>query len=218
METERNLVRRLEQGYSGALFDVLRGMGYPNQVLPPEIRALDPSLKIVGMVYTVSGHVDEAADPHQTLLGWTRMLSRVPAGSVVICQPNDSTLSHMGELSSETLMHRGIRGYIVDGGCRDSDFILRIGFPVFCRYLTPKDIVGRWVVDGLGDPIAIGGIAVATGDCVVADRDGVVIVPQSFAEAAVDGMEKIIRQEDLVRKAILGGMDPEQAYLEYGKF
>jgi 4-hydroxy-4-methyl-2-oxoglutarate aldolase len=59
-------------------------------------------------------------------------------------QPNDSTMSHMGEHSSETMHFRGIRGYIVDGGCRDSEFIKRIGFRVWCRYFTPIDIVGRW--------------------------------------------------------------------------
>jgi 4-hydroxy-4-methyl-2-oxoglutarate aldolase len=50
----------------------------------------------------------------------------------------------MGEHSSETMHFRGIRGYIVDGGCRDSEFIKRIGFRVWCRYFTPIDIVGRW--------------------------------------------------------------------------
>ena len=52
----------------------------------------------------------------------------------------------MGELSAETLKFRGVRGYVVDGGCRDVDFILKLGFPVCCRYYTPADIVGRWVV------------------------------------------------------------------------
>ena len=60
--------------------------------------------------------------------------------SIIICQPNDSTLSHMGELSAETLAFRNIRGYIVDGGCRDSDFIQKIAFAVFCRYYTLNTI------------------------------------------------------------------------------
>ena len=61
------------------------------------------------------------------------MLSKAPSGAVVMCQPNDGTIAHMGELSAETLKYRGVKGYIVDGGCRDVDFILKLGFPVFLQ-------------------------------------------------------------------------------------
>jgi regulator of RNase E activity RraA len=193
-------------------------MGHPNQVLPPTIRPIDPERKLAGQVWTVQGRVDEMLEPHETLLQWTRLLSRAPAHHVVICQPNDSTLSHMGELSAETLQLRGVRGYIVDGGCRDSAFIANIGFRVFCRYFTPRDIVGRWVADAFGEPIAIGGVTIRTGDYVMADRDGIVIVPGELAEAVITRTEEVLRTENLVRKAILAGADPEQAYLEYGKF
>ena len=94
---------------------------------------------------TVSGKVDPTADPHETLLGWTGLLSKARAGTVLICQPNDSTVAHMGELSAETLKLKGVRGYVADGGCRDVDFILKLGFPVWCRYFTPRDIVGYWL-------------------------------------------------------------------------
>ena len=47
----------------------------------------------------------------------------------------------MGELSAETLQLRGIRGYIVDGGSRDMDFILKIDFPVWSKFYTPRDVV-----------------------------------------------------------------------------
>lgn len=209
---------RLERCYSGAVFDVLRAMGHPNQALPSAIRPLDSASKLAGQVYTVRGHVDETIEPHETLLQWTRLLSRAPAGSVVINQPNDSTLAHMGELSAETLQFRGVRGYIVDGGCRDSEFILRIGFRVFSRYFTPRDVVGRWVADAFSEPIEIGGVVIRTGDYVLADRDGVVIVPGDLAEETVIRTEEVLQTENLVRMAILDGVDPEEAYLRYGKF
>jgi regulator of RNase E activity RraA len=136
----------------------------------------------------------------------------------VICQPNDSTLAHMGELSAETLQYRGVRGYIVDGGCRDSDFILGIGFKVFCRYFTPIDVVGRWVADSFGEPIVVGDVAIEARDYVLADRDGVVIVPAEIADEVVARTEEVMQTEDTVRKAILEGVDPQKAYLEYGKF
>lgn len=213
-----SLGNRLEECYSGAVYDVLRAMGYPKQTLPYNIRPIDIGSKLAGSVYTVSGRYDETLDPHETLLQWTALLSKAPRGSVVICQPNDETLSHMGELSSETMQLRGIRGYIVDGGCRDSGFISKIGFKVFCKYFTPVDIVGRWVPDAFEDPIKIGDISIKTGDYVMADRDGTVIIPQAIAEEVVEKTEEVLQTESLVRKAILEGVDPQEAYLKYGKF
>jgi len=193
-------------------------MNYPQQTLPTNLRPLDPSEKLAGRVYTVSGHYDDSLDPHETLLQWTSLLSKVPSDRVVICQPHDSTLAHIGELSAETMKLRGVRGYIVDGGCRDSEFILNLGFKVFCRYFTPVDVVGRWIPDCLGESIKIEDVTIHTGDCVMADRDGVVIIPSEHAEEVTTKVEEVLGTESLVRKAIIGGMDPQKAYLKYGKF
>ena len=113
-----DLVDRLAKTYTGVVHDVMRGMGMRDFTLPPEIRPLFPEQTLAGVVSTVSGKVDTSADAHQTLLGWTGLLSKARPDTVLICQPNDSTIAHMGELSAETLQRRGIRGYVVDGGCR----------------------------------------------------------------------------------------------------
>ena len=209
---------RLGACYSGVLHDTLRELGRTDCVLPSDIQPLDPAHKLAGRVFTMEGHLEPGLDGHETLLRWTDFLSRAPADAVVICQPHDSTIAHMGELSAETLQFRGVRGYIVDGGCRDTEFILNMGFPVFCRYLTPRDVVGVWLPDRFGEAIEIGGIAIESGDYAFADRDGVVIIPAAIAEQAVTHAEKMMQTENLVRKAILDGMDPKQAYLKYGKF
>tara|TARA_Y100001972_G_C7663129_1_gene334707 strand:- start:374 stop:1042 length:669 start_codon:yes stop_codon:yes gene_type:complete len=215
---QNSLGNRLEKCYSGAVYDVLRGMGFPNQTLPYTIHPINTEIKLAGLVYAVSGRCDEQMDPHETLLQWTGLLSKAPTGSVVICQPNDDTLAHMGELSAETLQFRGIRGYIVDGGCRDSAFINKIGFKVFCKYFTPVDVVGRWAPDAFGKPIKIGKVTINSGDFVMADRDGIVIIPKDISEAVVEKTEEVIQTESKVRKAILEGVDPQEAYLKYGKF
>ncbi len=212
------LGQRLEKCYSGAVFDVLREMGYPNQTLPYDIRPIDLHMKLAGPAFTVSGHYDDTLDPNQTLLEWTKLLSMAPHGSVVVCQPNDAKLSHMGELSAETLHLRGIKGYIVDGGCRDSAFISDLGFKVFCKYFTPVDIVGKWVADAFSAPIRIGQVVIQNRDLVMADRDGIVIIPRDIAEEVIEKTEDVMQTENLVRKAILQGMDPQEAYLTYGKF
>jgi regulator of RNase E activity RraA len=193
-------------------------LGLPDQLLPSTLRPLDPDRRLAGRVFTVSGHVDLTLDPHATLLAWTGLLSKAPSNSVIICQPNDSTLAHMGELSSETLTLRGVRGYIVDGGCRDSAFILKTGFRVWCRYFTPRDVVGRWIADATGEPIEVGGVAIKTGDYVLADRDGVVIIPGDMAAEVTEKVEQVLATENMVRTAILQGVDPVEAYLRHGKF
>lgn len=209
---------RLEKCYTGAVYDVMRAMDLTDCVLPNTLRPLDASKKLAGPIYTVSGRCRDGLTAHDTLLAWTSLLSRAPRGSVIVLQPNDLTLAHLGELSSETLASRGIRGFVVDGGCRDADFILRIRFPVFCRYLIPVDIVGRWITQTLGEPIRIGNVSIQTDDYLLGDRDGVVIVPKGRAQEIVQKTEEVMQTENRVRQAILNGVDPQEAYLKYGKF
>lgn len=209
---------RLENCYSGAVYDVLRSMGYPDQILPRTIRPLDPQRPLAGRIFTVSGHANFTVDGHTTLLEWTKMLSRAPQGSVVVCQPNDDTLAHMGELSAETFVYKGVKGYLCDGGCRDTVKIEQTGLRVWFRYHTPRDVVGRWVPDGFAEPIVIGGVSIRTGDYLMADRDGALIVPQEIVEEVTLKVEEVLRTENKVRTAILQGVDPVEAYLQFRKF
>lgn len=213
-----SLSDRLERCYTAAIHDVMRLHGFSGFVLPHGIASLVPGMKIGGPAFTLRGRIDPAVSAHDTYLAWTKFLGDIPAGSIGVCQPNDHRLAHMGELSAETLKRRGIKGYVVDGGCRDTAFIRRIGFPVWCRYATPADIVARWVPEGFGEPIEIGGVAIRTGDYVVADDDGVVLLPGDRAEAIIAETEAVMNRENEVRSAILRGMDPQQAYLTYRKF
>jgi 4-hydroxy-4-methyl-2-oxoglutarate aldolase len=213
-----SIAARLECAYSGAVFDVLRSMGYKNQSLPCTIDPLNKTHKLAGPVYTIEGRRDDTLGDEETLLRWCKLLSNAPAGYILMCQPNDSTVSHMGELSSETLTYKGVKGYIVDGGCRDSAFIEKLGFPVFCRYYTPVDIVGKWAAHSFGKPIVIGGVTIHTDDFVMADRDGVVVVPNGIAEEVTTKVEEVLMTENKVRTAILAGIDPVDAYLQFGKF
>jgi regulator of RNase E activity RraA len=215
METPTTRLARL---YTGAIHDVLRAMGHERVVLPPAIRPLDPARKVAGPVWTVSGHIDRTKSAHETLLGWTQLLSKAPPGRVIVCQPHNHAVALMGELSAETLKNKGVLGYVVDGGCRDVEFILKIGFPVFASFYTPSDIVGRWIPDRYGEPITIGEVTITDGDYLLGDLDGVVAIPQAVAEEAIARTETVAQTENQIRKAILGGMDPVEAYLKYGKF
>jgi len=213
-----SLTDRLAQCYTGAVHDVLRMMGHQDIVLPTEIKAIAPGTRLAGPVWTVSGHIDRTKTRHETLLGWCTLLAKAPAGHVVVCQPNNHEVALMGELSAQTLAARGVLGYVVDGGSRDTDLVLEQGFPVFCSFLTPSDIVERWIPDRYGEPVTIGTVTIATGDYLLADRDGVVIVPRALAEEVVKKTEDVVATESEMRRALVGGMDPVEAYNRYGKF
>ncbi len=216
--SEEQIVAILETAYSGAVYDAMRELGLEDGILPNDIQPVDPELPVVGKVWTCSGGMVEGSTQDESLLSWTGMLSAAPSGSVVVCQPNDSTIAHMGELSAETLKFRGVKGYVVDGGNRDTDFILKLGFPVFCRYLTPSDIVGRWQVQTMGEPVVIGGVRICTGDYLVGDRDGVVVIPASAASDVAMRVDEVMNTENELRNMILSGMDPQEAYLKYQRF
>jgi len=214
----KTLTERLRACYTGAVHDVLRMMGHERVVLPAAIKPLDPSLKLAGPVWTVSGHLDRTKTRHETLLGWCTLLSKAPAGHVVVCQPNNHEVAMMGELSAQTLAARGVLGFVVDGGSRDTGLVLEQRFPVWCSFLTPSDIVARWIPDAYGAPVDIGGVTISTGDFLLADRDGVVIVPRAIAEEVVTRTEEVVSTESDMRRALVGGMDPVEAYNTYGKF
>jgi len=212
------LAERFSAAYTGAVFDVLRAKGHRNCVLPSDIVALDRDRKMVGPVFTMRGHQALGTDPHETLLAWTGFLDRAPQGHVVVCEGGQADCALMGELSAETLHMRGVAGYLTDGGCRDADFIRRIGFPVFSRFLTPLDVVGAWLPESYQQQITIGGVKITPGDYLVADRDGAVIIPGALVTEVLEEVERVMNTENLVRKAILSGVSPTQAYLTYGKF
>lgn len=208
---------KLVRAYSGAVYDVLRELGVSNCTLPPALEGLERSYRIAGPVFTLSG-ARGSFSAHDTLLRWTDFLAKAPSGHIVVCQPNDGELAHMGELSAEALKLRGVRGYVVDGGTRDSERILQSGFPVFCKYRTPADIVGRWAPTACQEPIVIGGVTICAGDFILADIDGVIVVPAAIVEEVAERIERIASTESRLRRALLSGMDPQKAYLEFGLF
>ena len=209
---------RLAACYTGVVHDVMRAMGLRDFTLPSELRPILPERSLAGPAFTIEGKVVAGADPHETLLAWTGLLSRAPAGSIWVSQPNDRVVAHMGELSAETLKNKGVRGCIADGFVRDVNFLLAIGFQTWCRGFTPRDIVGHWLPAAIDAPIKIGDVAIEPGDYMVGDRDGLLRVPKALTQEVLDKAEAAIATESLVRTAILAGVDPQQAYLKYGKF
>lgn len=211
-------IASLEGCYTSVIHDVMRAMGLRNFTLPPRIRPLQPEGVLTGPAFTVEGRIDETADAHATLLAWTGLLSQAPAGHVWTCQPHNHLVAQMGELSAETLHLKGVRGCVVDGALRDTNFILRLGFRCWGTHNTPRDIVGMWLPTATCAEIMIGEVAIRQGDWLHGDRDGMVRIPAGLLDEVIDKSVTAMNTESLVRKAILEGVDPQEAYLKFGKF
>lgn len=205
----------LETCGSSAVFEVLRSLGHQSVVLPPDLRPVAAGGVLAGRISTVAGRTDSWADAEQTLVAWVSMLSGVEPGTVLVCQPNDAHVAVMGGLSAETLRHRGVRGYIVDGGCRDVAAIAKLGFPVWCRFFTPRGVAASWLPDAYGEPVTIGDVRLAPGDYVVADADGVVLVPGARAGEVAAAAKHSLAVEQRIRDDITSGVDPLEAHLRH---
>lgn len=213
-----DVCRRFEAVYTGAVSDVLDEMGYAHQCLPASIQGLTLEHRLAGFAMTAEGEAREGLERDDYFIPFLQMLGDLGRGDVIVMQAHDSRCAHFGELSAETAKLRGARGAVIDGGARDVDYILRLGFPVFCRYRTPCDLVGRWTLKSHGRPIEIGGVRIRRGDFIVGDKDGVVVVPQEVTLEVLRRCEDVMITENLVRKAILEGVHPVEAYRKHGRF
>lgn len=209
---------KLAACYTGVVHDVMRAMGERDFVLPPELRPLAPERAMAGPAFTVEGKGGGGFDPHETLLAWTGLLSKARPGHVWCCQPNDRVCAHMGELSGETLKNKGLRGVVADGFIRDANFLIEMRLQCWGRGFTPRDIVGWWMPTGVDIDIRIGDVAIEPGDYLHGDRDGLLRVPKRIVEPVIAAAEAAMQTENKVRSAILAGVDPQQAYLDFGKF
>lgn len=209
---------RAKSCYTSVLHDVMRAMRLTDFTLPPRIRPLNPEGVLTGPAFTIEGRIVEGADAHQTLLEWTGLLSKCPAGHVWVAQPNNQLVASMGELSAETLHRKGVLGVVSDGALRDTNFILELGLPCWGTHYTPRDVVGLWLPTAIGETIRIGDVTISPGDWVHGDRDGMVVIPAAHLDEVIDKGVAAMATESMVRRAILDGMDPQAAYLKYGKF
>jgi regulator of RNase E activity RraA len=213
------LARRFSALYTGALTDVLDRHGYLQQTLPTDLAPLRPGMRLAGPVYTILGRPHPAHDHDTSIRLILEMLGSVTPGSVAVYQTDDRANAHLGELSVTSLASRGCVGAVIDGGVRDTEYILREDFPVFARYVTPQDCVPRWQLLAHGEvSIVIGAVRVSPGDWIVGDRDGLVIVPRERVDEVLGEAEQKVATENEIRDAVRQGTLPLEAYARYGTF
>jgi 4-hydroxy-4-methyl-2-oxoglutarate aldolase len=214
-----DLATRCNALYTAAITDVLDRRGLMTQTLPPQLAPLREGTRMAGPAYPIMGRPAPGSDYDTSLRKVLEMLASVPPGHVSVYDTGDRAAAHLGELSATALKARGVAGAVIDGGCRDVDFILREDFPVFCRFTTPQDSTGRWEVVAHGDvDLSIEGVNVARGDLIVADRDGIVVIPAAIAEEVVAEAEQKAATENEIRNAVRAGTTPLDAYEQFGTF
>lgn len=214
------LPRRFARIDTAAITDVMDAMGLQRQTLPSTIQPLTPDMRLAGYAFTARGrpHRGTPRDRDQTLRRFLAMISAAPADSVLVLAASDGMAAHFGELSAEWFRARKVRGAVIDGNTRDAASIARLRFPTFVRSRTPQDSVPRWRVTDWGQPITIGGVRIALGDVVVADLDGVVVVPRRVAHEVLQRCQALVGTESALRRAIRRRMTPLAAYEKFGGF
>jgi len=209
-----SLIERLDRLYPAVVADVLDRMGYREQAMAPAIRPLFPEARLCGAampVLAVPAYSVPETDPYKLEL---EAVDRLRAGDVMVVSHIDG--SFWGELLSTAARYRGARGIVVDGYTRDTLSIIEMGFPTFVRGIHIADSLGRLEVAAYDVPIVCGGVRVSPGDLVLADFDGVVVVPGEAAEEAIRRAEEKVSGENLVRKHLQEGMPVSEAFRRFG--
>ncbi len=142
--------------------------------------------KFAGYARTVLLKKDEGNKDPQALSG---MLEAIDAGStddvyVMVVEDGDD-IAGMGGLMGTAMSARGYAGAVIDGGVRDVAYLRKIGFPVFATGIVPSTSVHHYKFGGTEIPVLCNGVPVNAGDIVVADSDGVAVVPKAQAQAVL---------------------------------
>lgn len=212
------LCDRFAQLYTGLVTDAMDDMGYQDQTLDAGLSPLEGGMRAAGVAYPAEGRTNRSVDPDEQIRRFLEMLGDAPEDSVLTMNTNDTDSSHIGELSTIALANAGCRGAVVEGGVRDTELILEQAFPVFTQFATPEDSSPRWELLEWGAPAVVGGVRVEPGDIVVADVDGVVVVPEPVAEDVLVAAEEDRENEAALREALRDGADPLEAFEEYQTF
>lgn len=206
--------------FSAVVGDVMDQLGLLRQFLPPRIRPLDPTLRVLGRALPVRvADLPEDAPAGGADPPFGRMLEALDdlrPNEVYLCAGGSPKYALWGELMSVRALRLGAAGAVVDGYYRDSDGVLGLGFPTFGFGAYAQDQGPRGKVVAYRSRLTVGDVAVDPGDIVFGDRDGVCVVPrQCEEEVFVRALEKA-RGERTVRLALEAGMSAREAFAKYG--
>lgn len=214
--TEITLPMMRQAFTSAVVADALDAEGYPRQSPRVPLRPLTVDTVLVGRCKTTlwaeMAHPD--ANPYELEL---RAVDSCQPDDVLIAAASGSLRSGVwGELLSTAARNAGCVGVIVDGAVRDTRQMRRMGFPCFARAAIVYDSRDRQRVIDVDVPVEIDGVVFAPGDLVIADADGVVVVPRAAEVRVVRQAWAKVHAENRVRDAIRGGMKATTAFETFG--
>lgn len=185
---------RLEGVQTGHVVDAMSGRG----ALDPAIKPVDPGqAQFVGTAMTCE------TGPSDNLAIMAAVALAKPGDVIVSASDGFMSTAVVGDIVTMMAKNAGVRAIVIDGMARDSEGIIGVGLPVFSRGITPNSCV-RSGPGRVGYPIVAGSVAIAPGDVIVGDRDGVVVIPQDMLDIVIERIEGI-RKAEAATIANVGG-------------
>jgi 4-hydroxy-4-methyl-2-oxoglutarate aldolase len=200
--------------------DVLDTLGLPNQGLAPNFAPYPAHVnRLAGWAYTIRGQMTPFplggdADKMKACQG-------VSPGEVTVWSGDGEGICYFGELIAIGMKEKGCVGAVVDGGIRDIRWIGEQKFPVFARYRTPVQSIGRWKVNACQVPVLLRGattqfVEVNPGDFLLADEDGAIVIPAAIVEKVLVEAERLTATEVSIRQDLSAGLSLAEALAKYG--
>lgn len=204
-----------EQLYTPVVGDILDGMGYYHQFLPPDIRPLRNDMKLAGKAMTVL--MIDVFGPQKKSFGYlTEALDQLEQDEIYLAAGGTKRCAYWGELLTATARVRQAAGAVVNGWHRDTPQVLEQNWPVFSCGCYAQDSSVRTQVVDYRCPIEMGRVTIHDGDIIFGDVDGVLVIPKGEADEVLEKALEKAAGEKVVRAAIEGGMTATAAFAKYG--
>lgn len=172
---DRAVVDALAGFGSATVHEAIGRLGYAG----PRIRPIQQGTTIAGSAVTVQTAPGDNLMVHVAI-------EQATAGDVIVVVPTtDSAFGFIGELMATQMQVRGVRAYVTSGGVRDTAELREMGFPVWSAHVSAQGTV-KDTAGSVNVPVILDDVVVNPGDVVIADDDGVTIVPRELAAEALD--------------------------------
>lgn len=215
MNKKEMFVQMREKLYTPVVGDILDGMGYYHQFLPPEIRPLKPDFKLAGIAMPVL--MIDVFGPQKKPFGLlTEALDQLQEDEIYMAAGGAMRCAYWGELLTATARTRKAAGAVLNGWHRDTPQVLEQDWPVFSRGCYAQDSSVRTQVVDYRCTVEMGQVTIHPGDYVFGDIDGVLVIPAEIADEVIEKALEKAAGEKLVRKAIEGGMSSTDAFAKFG--
>ena len=182
-----------------------------------EMRPLSPT-RFAGPAVTVMLEKEEHKDGAKASQGMLDLIDSSPAGSVYVMVLEDGAdYAGIGGLMTTAMKYRGLAGAIVDGGVRDTPQIRKLQFPVFSRGVVPSTTINHYRFAGANIPVTCAGVRVNAGDIIVADEDGVAVVPKDRAADVLKKAQDLDNTEHTMLPFIEKFRSIKEAVAKFGR-